>query len=203
LAFANSSSSTPARSRTHDGGIDRRRQDLVGAIDVARERRRERDVAGRGEPVGEAEHGDLPLGDQQRRGRRDEHRPREAQVAARGSPVRPQAQRVRGHAPGCEHGGRVAAERPDDERPDADTGEQQRDGDGDGPQRHDRLQRAQPHVVHALEEHPLGCLQRERERQVGDGEREREQLVVVIERGQHRRQQRDGERAEQARPARR
>src|SRR5207248_10321368 len=77
-----------------DRGIDRRRDDLVGAVRVAREREGERDVAGRSQPAVHAEREDLALLNEQKRDRGAEDRPGETEVAAAGLAVEAEAEPV-------------------------------------------------------------------------------------------------------------
>ena len=84
----------------------------------------------------------------------------------------------------------------DHERPHADARKQQRHRHGHGDERDDHLEQPQPDEVHPAEEHPLRRLQREGDRQVGDGERQRQQAVVVVDGRQQRRARRDRQRGD-------
>ena len=170
-----------------DRRVDRRGDDGVGAIDVARERRGERDEADPFQAAIDVEGEDLSLGDDERRDERDEDGHREAQVAPRHGAVVAQRQAIGRGGQRGDDAREVAGRRADDEAPHAHAGRGERDGDREGDHRHHGLQQALARVVHAAEEDPRRRLQREGQRQVGGGGGQRQQPVVVVHRGHHRR----------------
>ncbi len=171
-----------------DRRVDRDRDDLVGAVDVPRERRGERDEADRREAVVEIDRENLALEHDERRERRREHPDREAQVAPRGRRVPPQGERVRRRAHGRDHAREVPHRRADHEAPHARAAGGERHRHGERDDRDDALQQALAGEVHAAEEDPGRRLERERERQVRGRGHEGEQSRVAVERRDDRRQ---------------
>ena len=175
-----------------DRGVDGGGDDLVGAVDVARERHRQRDEPGRRQAVVELDGEDLALGDDQRADDGEHDRGREAQVARGDLAVVAQGQAIRGDPQRGGDRDHVAGHLADDQAPHPQAGGRgERDGDDEADDRLDRLQRALAPVVHAPEEHPQRRLERERDRQVGEARHQRQQPVVAVDGGDHRRERQD------------
>ncbi len=184
-----------------DRRVDRGGDDLIGAVDVPAERDRERDEAGRGEPVVQLDREDLALRDKHRRGDGDQDRRGEAQVARRHSPVEPQTQPVRRRDDRRPDRNDHAHNLADDQAPHAEVGRRrQRDRDEERHGWLDRLERALAAVFHATEEHPQRRLQREREREVGQTHGQREQLMILIDERDERRTGQDDQRHARGQP---
>ena len=168
-----------------DRRVDRRRDDLVRAIDVAGHRRRERDVARGHEPAVQLERDHLSLRHRRRRQQRHQHPAAEAPVAPGDVAVEAQRQPVWRDPQPDGHGDQIPGRRTDHQRPDAEPGRRERQRDRDRHHRLDHLQRTLLRIVHPPEEDPQRRQQRKGDRQVRARQREPQQLRFAVGHRQH------------------